>query len=215
MELRPPEPLQLTGNLASNWKSFKQKFDLFLQATASKEHPRTESSKAALLLSVAGDDALDAFNTFQFADEESREDYGTVVRKFEAYYSEGPTTCSGATDVTYFAQVRTIVLSQVTKNIARLLVQLRLPAEHLQSCQPPVVRQPPVALQTCHSRPACYLVMSSLQSSRLKSQQCQLQQRMPAHRIQLREARYSEDFTNDVIVTSRIANTGDVMVTSL
>ncbi|KAH7955739.1 hypothetical protein HPB52_003422 [Rhipicephalus sanguineus] len=30
--------------------------------------------------------------------------------------------------------------------------------------------------------------MSSLQSSRLKSQQRQLQQRMPAHRIQLREA---------------------------
>lgn len=88
MELRHPEPLQLTGNLASNWKRFKQKFDLFLQATTSKEHPRTESSKAALLLSVAGDDALDAFNTFQFVDGESQEDYETVVRKFEAYCSE-------------------------------------------------------------------------------------------------------------------------------
>ncbi|KAL3170505.1 hypothetical protein MRX96_014573 [Rhipicephalus microplus] len=102
---------------------------------------------------------------------------------------------SDATDVTYFAQVRTIVLSQVTKNVTRLirhLVQLRLPPEDLQSCQPPVMRQPPVALQIWHSKPACYLVMSSLQSSRLKSQLRQLQQCMPAHRIQLREGQHTQ-----------------------
>ncbi|KAL3218914.1 hypothetical protein MRX96_031275 [Rhipicephalus microplus] len=105
------------------------------------------------------------------------------------------TTHSDATDVTYFAQVRTIVLSQVTKNVVRLLrhlVQLRLPLEDLQSCQPPVMRQPPVALQIWHSKPECYLVMSSLQSSRLKSQLRHLQQRMPAHRIQLREDQHAQ-----------------------
>lgn len=86
--LKAPEPLQLTGNLATNWKRFKQKLDLFLQATSSKEHPRTEAAKAALLLSVAGDDALDVFNTFKFDADESKEDYGTVVHKFEIYCSQ-------------------------------------------------------------------------------------------------------------------------------
>lgn len=49
-----------------------------------KEHTKSEAVKAALLLNVAGDDALDAFNTFQFSAEEDKDDYLTLVRKFEA-----------------------------------------------------------------------------------------------------------------------------------
>lgn len=86
--LKTPVPLELTGNLVINWKRFKQKFDLFLQAATSKEHPRTEAAKAELLLSVAGDGALDAFSTFKFRTDESKEDYETVVHKFEVYCSQ-------------------------------------------------------------------------------------------------------------------------------
>ncbi|XP_077550596.1 uncharacterized protein LOC144163726 [Haemaphysalis longicornis] len=86
--LKAPPPLQLTGNLSEQWKRFKQKFELFLVATTTKEQPRSEAAKAALLLSVAGDDALDVFNTFTFEAQECKEDYATVVSKFESYCSE-------------------------------------------------------------------------------------------------------------------------------
>ncbi|XP_077528612.1 uncharacterized protein LOC144141006 [Haemaphysalis longicornis] len=77
--LKAPPPLQLTGNLSEQWKRFKQKFDLFLVATTTKEQPRSEAAKATLLLSVAGDDALDVFNTFTFEAQECKEDYATVL----------------------------------------------------------------------------------------------------------------------------------------
>ncbi|CAN7982308.1 unnamed protein product [Ixodes pacificus] len=86
--LKTPEPLQLSGNLFENWKRFKQKVELFLKATPSKERPRSEAAKAAVLLSVAGDEALDVFNNFKFEDGENQDDYATLVRKFEAYFAE-------------------------------------------------------------------------------------------------------------------------------
>ncbi|XP_075738735.1 uncharacterized protein LOC142784003 [Rhipicephalus microplus] len=88
--LKPPEPLRLSGNLSENWKRFKQSFELFLQATAAEKSPRSDSSKVALLLSFAGDEVLDIFNNFQYGPGESKESYDTVVRKFDAYFSEEP-----------------------------------------------------------------------------------------------------------------------------
>ncbi|XP_077522668.1 uncharacterized protein LOC144133441 [Amblyomma americanum] len=86
--LKPPEPLQLSGNLSQNWKRFKQKLELFIKATTPKDDPRSGAAKAALLLSVAGDEALDVFNTFTLGEQEDKEDYDTLVRKFEAYCAE-------------------------------------------------------------------------------------------------------------------------------
>ncbi|XP_049275268.1 uncharacterized protein LOC119403985 isoform X2 [Rhipicephalus sanguineus] len=86
--LKPPEPLHLSGNVSENWKRFKQRFELFLQATAVEKAPRSDSSKVALLLSFAGDEVLDIFNNFQYGPEESKECYDTVVQKFDAYFSE-------------------------------------------------------------------------------------------------------------------------------
>lgn len=62
--LKPPEPLRLSGNLSENWKRFKQRFELFLQATAAEKSPRFDSSKVVLLLSFAGEEVLDIFNNF-------------------------------------------------------------------------------------------------------------------------------------------------------
>ncbi|XP_077502373.1 uncharacterized protein LOC144113241 [Amblyomma americanum] len=86
--LKVPEPLRLSGNLSENWLRFKQKFELYLQATAVKKAPKSDASKAALLLSFAGDEALDIFNNFQYSPGESKKSYGTVVQKFNAYFSE-------------------------------------------------------------------------------------------------------------------------------
>ncbi|XP_037517802.1 uncharacterized protein K02A2.6-like isoform X2 [Rhipicephalus sanguineus] len=86
--LRPPEPLRLTADGGRNWKRFRQQFEFFLQATACKSNPRSEAAKTALLLSVAGDEALDVFNNFVFSGEENKEDFNTVIAKFEDYCLE-------------------------------------------------------------------------------------------------------------------------------
>lgn len=83
--LKPPDPLQLSGNLDANWRRFKQKFEIYLKATTSEDHPRTKEAKAALLLSIAGDEALEVFNNFKFEAGEDSGDYETLVRKFEQY----------------------------------------------------------------------------------------------------------------------------------
>nr|XP_054928052.1 uncharacterized protein LOC129385442 [Dermacentor andersoni] len=86
--LQAPEPLRLAGNVSASWKRFKQKFELFLQATEVKDQPKSEASKAALLLSIAGDEALDVFNNFKVEPNESKDDYKTLIQKFDAYCSE-------------------------------------------------------------------------------------------------------------------------------
>ncbi|KAK8756670.1 hypothetical protein V5799_000628 [Amblyomma americanum] len=82
--VKPPEPLQFSGNLRRNWHTFKQKLELFFTATPTTP-PRSEAAKTAILLSAAGEEALDVYNNFSFEAGESKEDYQTVLRKFEAY----------------------------------------------------------------------------------------------------------------------------------
>lgn len=86
--LKAPEPLLLSGSTAKNWEKYKQKFELFLEATASAKEPRTPAVKTALLLSFAGDEALEVFNNFSFEEGESKQDYETVVKKFTEYCQE-------------------------------------------------------------------------------------------------------------------------------
>lgn len=89
--LKPPEHLRLNGDISENWRLFKQKFELFLTASApaaSKEAPTPGPTKLALLLSIAGDDALEVYNNFSFDQGEDRNDYATVIKKFDEYFAE-------------------------------------------------------------------------------------------------------------------------------
>ncbi|XP_063055929.1 uncharacterized protein K02A2.6-like [Engraulis encrasicolus] len=83
--LRPPEGLKLVGNVDSNWRSFKQQFELYLSATGMDNKPGPR--KIAILLTVAGPQAMEVFNTFEFERADDKEDYGKVIEKFEAYCS--------------------------------------------------------------------------------------------------------------------------------
>ncbi|XP_077502555.1 uncharacterized protein LOC144113381 [Amblyomma americanum] len=84
--VKPPGPLQLTGNVRRNWLIFKQKLQLFLTATSTAT-PRSAAVKAAILLSAAGDEALDIYN-FSYAKDESKDDYDTLLKKFGTYFDE-------------------------------------------------------------------------------------------------------------------------------
>ena len=55
------KPLKLEGNLAENWRRWKQRYELFMTATeASKKSGKIQSS---MLLHLIGEDALEVFNT--------------------------------------------------------------------------------------------------------------------------------------------------------
>ncbi|KAH7932224.1 hypothetical protein HPB51_029457 [Rhipicephalus microplus] len=75
-------PLQLTGNVEKNWELFKQRLDLLLTAT-STDYLKTKAVKAAILLSSAGEEALEVYNSCTFAEGELKYDYQTLLKKFD------------------------------------------------------------------------------------------------------------------------------------
>ena len=78
---RPPEPLSLDGNVADNWRRWNQRFELFM--TASDSETKDNKVKVAILLSSIGPDALELYNTFDWAEGENKNDYKHIIKKLE------------------------------------------------------------------------------------------------------------------------------------
>ncbi len=78
----PPQPLNLTGNVDEAWKKFKQRFELYLKAIEADK--KSDAQKIALLLTVAGPEVIEVFNTLTFT-EEDKGKYDVVVQKLEEY----------------------------------------------------------------------------------------------------------------------------------
>ena len=77
------KPLKLEGNLAENWRRWKQRYELFMTATeAGKKSAKIQSS---MLLHLIGEDALEVFNTFEFGSEEDKEKPVEILKKFDEY----------------------------------------------------------------------------------------------------------------------------------
>lgn len=79
-----PAPLQLTGNLAENWRKWVQRLRLYL--SASGLDGRAEDRKIAVLLHCIGEDALEIYNTLDitYADDENKT-MEEVLTAFEKY----------------------------------------------------------------------------------------------------------------------------------
>ena len=87
LEFRPPDSISLSGNLAHNWRLWKQRFNLFMTATES--NAKVDNTKIAMLLASIGPDAFERYNHFTF-DEAAGEDsksYVQVMRKFEDHFN--------------------------------------------------------------------------------------------------------------------------------
>ncbi|XP_054260601.1 uncharacterized protein LOC128985236 [Macrosteles quadrilineatus] len=76
-----PQALDLSGNVSENWKRFKQRFMLYLEALGSDKMP--ERRKIAILLTTIGDAALEVYNTFSFS--ESTPKLEEVIGEFDKY----------------------------------------------------------------------------------------------------------------------------------
>lgn len=82
MEFIKPNELVLEGNLAENWRRFKQNYHLFEIASGLQERP--DPVRLATFLTVIGENAREIYNGFNIS-EEQRINLEAVVTAFENY----------------------------------------------------------------------------------------------------------------------------------
>ena len=80
---KPPAAMNFTGNVAENWKLFKQKLGFYLEATGKSS--KTAKIKIAILMSCIGEQGIRIYNTFSYETGEDANVYETVLGKFDAY----------------------------------------------------------------------------------------------------------------------------------
>ena len=79
-----PGPLHLEAtNLELEWKTFFQKFEIFLLASGSEG--KSGETRLAMLLNFAGDEALKLYNTFTYDNTGDEKNFETVIDKFRSY----------------------------------------------------------------------------------------------------------------------------------
>ena len=86
----PPNRLSLSGDTERAWRTFKQKFTLYLKATEKDKKP--EAVQVALLLTTGGDDLLEIYNSLEFApaadsDPDPSQVLSTVLGKLDEYFT--------------------------------------------------------------------------------------------------------------------------------
>ena len=78
---QPPQPLSLEGDVAGNWKRWRQMFELYIEATEATE--KSAKTKIAMLLSALGPEAVDRFNHYTWKADKDNEKYDKVLEMFE------------------------------------------------------------------------------------------------------------------------------------
>ena len=83
-----PSKLELTGDLATNWKKFHRAWNNYEIAARLKdpENPTVNRSlRTATLLTCIGSDALDVYEGLEFANEDDKRDIDVVLQKLQRY----------------------------------------------------------------------------------------------------------------------------------
>lgn len=80
--VKPIGPSRMVGNIASNWQKWKQRWVLY--AKASGVDAKDEETQCAVFLHTIGEEALEVYDTFTFAESEENK-LEPVIAKFEAY----------------------------------------------------------------------------------------------------------------------------------
>ena len=82
-KLSPPEALNLDGNIAENWRRWKQRFEIFSLASGLSE--KDVGIQAAAFLHVAGPEALEVYNTFSLSTADDKNKVDKIMEKFDQY----------------------------------------------------------------------------------------------------------------------------------
>jgi hypothetical protein len=117
--LKPPRALSFEGNVAENWRRWIQHFRLFLNATGRDK--KSEEIQCSTLLAVAGEDAMEVYNTFVFAE-------GLNCTKFELY-------CTPKKNVTFERHVFNTRNQEPSESIDSYVTELRKLAKSCEFAQ--------------------------------------------------------------------------------
>ena len=82
-KLSLPEVLNLEGNVAENWRHLKQKFEIL--SLTSGLSGKDAIVQAATLLHVAGTDALEIYNPFNWESDDDKCKVDKITEKFDEY----------------------------------------------------------------------------------------------------------------------------------
>ncbi|KAG5875795.1 hypothetical protein JTB14_004568 [Gonioctena quinquepunctata] len=81
--LKQPEEMSLYGDLALNWKKFKAAYKLYIVASGCSA--KEDKVKAAILLHIIGNGALEILETSSLTEDE-KQDKDKILHKFEKYF---------------------------------------------------------------------------------------------------------------------------------
>ena len=74
-----PQGLSFDSNVSDNWHRFKQQFLVYLTAASLDE--KSGKTKTCILLNLAGSEALEIYNTFQYSRDEKDDNTEVVMKK--------------------------------------------------------------------------------------------------------------------------------------
>ncbi|KAL4127438.1 hypothetical protein QTP88_011609 [Uroleucon formosanum] len=83
MEYNKPDALVLTGNLAENWRVFREAFEIYIEAAGLT----TASNKrqVAIFLNLVGKEGLERYNTLTFENADDNKKIDQVLKAFQDY----------------------------------------------------------------------------------------------------------------------------------
>ncbi|XP_062567680.1 uncharacterized protein K02A2.6-like [Saccostrea cucullata] len=87
-----PPKLELAGNVAQHWKSWKQLWDSYVIVTGLSE--KTNAYQVATFVTCIGPEGLEVYNGLPFKDENEKNDPATILKLMEEY-------CVGKTNTIY------------------------------------------------------------------------------------------------------------------
>lgn len=97
-----PSPLDMSGNMSDNWKKFKQRMELYMEATGKVTSPM--KTRNAIFLTLVGQEALEVYNTFTFKDgdyEVGSDGKSTNVIKYDVIMERFDEYCNPRTNVIF------------------------------------------------------------------------------------------------------------------
>jgi hypothetical protein len=86
-----------------------------------------KKKQAAILLNIAGEEAIEVFNTFTFAEDEDKEDPEAILAKFQNY-------CEPKKNITYERHIFNTRVQQQTQSFDAYLTELRVQAKKCAYC---------------------------------------------------------------------------------
>ena len=118
--MKPPNKLQLEGNLSENWRKWEQQFNLFLVVSGLGEKPA--KVQASTLLHVIGIDALEIYNTFAWEEGGDAMKADKILEKSSAY-------CRPRENITYERHVFSTRNQKTGETIGQYVTDLRTKAK--------------------------------------------------------------------------------------